>query len=290
MKKHIPWLIVLAVLVGAAALFYHSRLGQQQAPPPPPPAAKAPAAPPSAPAAGPGKESATPLVRYPLSKPEPGNGANQTGHGASKGKPLPPLDDSDGMLDQALFDLFGHKAVESLFRLKSIARHVAVTVDDLPRAKLPQRYMPTKPVAGRFLVTGEAGDYAISPDNYRRYTPYVRLLEDVNIKDLVSVYVRFYPLLQEAYRDLGYPTGYFNDRLMEAIDNLLATPDVKGHVKLVQPNVLYKFANPKLEALSAGQKILIRMGPRNEARVKARLRVLRKALLAQVSDTGHRNP
>ncbi|MEJ2645100.1 MAG: DUF3014 domain-containing protein [Gammaproteobacteria bacterium] len=145
-------------------------------------------------------------------------------------------------------------------------------------------------VAGRFLVNGEAGDYTLSPDNYRRYTPYVRLLEDVNIKDLVSVYLRFYPLLQEAYRDLGYPNGYFNDRVIEAIDNLLATPEVKGPIKLVQPNVLYKFADPKLEALSSGQKILIRMGPKNEARVKARLRELRKALLARVSDTERHNP
>jgi len=290
MKKHIPWLIVLAVLVGAAALFYHSRLGEQQAPPPPPSAEKAPVAAPAAPTAGPGKESPSPLVRYPLSKTGQSNGGNNAGHPTSGGKPLPALDSSDKTLEQALSELFGHKAIESLFRLKSIARHVAVTVDDLPRAKLPQRYMPTKPVAGRFLVNGEAGDYTLSPDNYRRYTPYVRLLEDVNIKDLVSVYLRFYPLLQEAYRDLGYPNGYFNDRVIEAIDNLLATPEVKGPIKLVQPNVLYKFADPKLEALSSGQKILIRMGPKNEARVKARLRELRKALLARVSDTERHNP
>ena len=66
--------------------------------------------------------------------------------------------------------------------------------------------------------------------------------------------VYLYPLLQEEYRTLGYPSGEFNDRLIEAIDDLLATPDVAGSIQLVQPKVMYQFANPHLEALSAGQK------------------------------------
>ncbi|MGA7800220.1 MAG: DUF3014 domain-containing protein [Gammaproteobacteria bacterium] len=287
MKKHIPWLAMLVLVGAAAALFFYRSSVQRQHPvAPPPPVAQAPV--PTSPS--PGTQAPAPLVRYPLPK-SPGNGAgNGAGRPAQKDASLPALDNSDPTLEKALGQLFGQPALDTLFRPKSIARHLAVTVDDLSRTKLPQRYMPTRPVAGRFLVTGGQGDYAISPDNYRRYTPYVRLLEDVNVKELVSVYLRFYPLLQEAYRDLGYPSGYFNDRLMAAIDDLLATPEVTGPVKLVQPNVLYKFADPKLEALSAGQKILIRMGPRNAARVKARLREVRKALLAQVSGGERHRP
>ena len=62
------------------------------------------------------------------------------------------------------------------------------------------------------------------------------------------------------------------------IDHLLQTPDVTPPVKLVQPSVTYKYADPKLESLSAGQKLLIRMGPQNESAVKAKLRELREAL------------
>jgi hypothetical protein len=93
---------------------------------------------------------------------------------------------------------------------------------------------------------------------------------------LVALYVRLYPLFQQAYRDLGYPDRYFNDRLVEVIDHLLATPSVPGPIKLAQPHVLYEFADPALEARSAGQKILIRIGPDNAARVKAKLRELRR--------------
>jgi hypothetical protein len=74
---------------------------------------------------------------------------------------------------------------------------------------------------------------------------------------------------------------YFNDRVFEVIDHLLSTPDVTGPIALTQPKVLYEFADPQLQELSAGQKILVRMGPDNEARVKAKLREIRKLLQRQ---------
>ena len=65
------------------------------------------------------------------------------------------------------------------------------------------------------------------------------------------------------------------------IDHLLATPDVPAPVTLSQPKVLYEFADPALEQRSAGQKILMRMGPVNEARVKAKLREIRQGVTGQ---------
>ncbi|HET7131776.1 MAG TPA: DUF3014 domain-containing protein, partial [Gammaproteobacteria bacterium] len=65
---------------------------------------------------------------------------------------------------------------------------------------------------------------------------------------------------------------------LEVVDHLLATPDVTEPVRLVQPSVYYKYADPKLEALSAGQKLLIRMGPDNAAAVKAKLREIQAEL------------
>jgi hypothetical protein len=106
----------------------------------------------------------------------------------------------------------------------------------------------------------------------------VKLAQAVDAKQLVALYVYFYPLFQQAYEELGYPKKYFNDRLVEAIDDFLAAPEVSGPVKLVRPKVMYEFADPALEALSAGQKILIRMGPENAALIKTKLRDLRREL------------
>jgi hypothetical protein len=100
-------------------------------------------------------------------------------------------------------------------------------------------------------------------------------------KALAAVYFRLYPLFQQAYENLGYPGKYFNDRMVQAIDSLLATPDVQGPVELVRPKVFYQFADPKLEALPAGQKVLIRMGPQNASIIKAKLQQLLAAITAQ---------
>ena len=70
-------------------------------------------------------------------------------------------------------------------------------------------------------------------------------------------------------------------RLPVVIDHLLATPVPSGPIVLVRPNVLYEFADPDLEALSSGQKLMLRMGPNNSATLKRLLEQLRSRLTAE---------
>jgi hypothetical protein len=105
------------------------------------------------------------------------------------------------------------------------------------------------------------------------------LLANVDVGQAAGLYRRFYPLLQEAYEELGYPGQYFNDRLVAVIDHLLATPNVEEPIRLVHPSVMYKFADPKLESLSAGQKAMLRIGRENAAAVKAKLRAFRAEIV-----------
>ena len=129
------------------------------------------------------------------------------------------------------------------------------------------------------VVKAEKGGAVLGPENYRRYAPFVGFASAVDTDRLVGAYVRFYPLFQEAYETMGYPEGYFNDRLVEVIDHLLVAPEIEGPVRLVQPRVRYQFADPELESLSAGHKILVRMGPENARRLKGKLGEVREALL-----------
>ncbi|RPJ48250.1 MAG: DUF3014 domain-containing protein, partial [Betaproteobacteria bacterium] len=78
--------------------------------------------------------------------------------------------------------------------------------------------------------------------------------------------------------ELGYPKGHFNDRLVAVIDHLLEAPELKTPVALVRPKVLYLYADPELEARSAGQKMLMRMGAEHAGRVKTTLREIRAAI------------
>ena len=254
MKNPIRLVALVLGLAGVAVIVYYHWYRQAPEPQPQPPApAETKAEPETKPA---------PKIQYPVEEP-------------AREKPLPELSESDAAVQKALAEVMGQKALAEHFYLDYIILRIVVTVDNLPREKVAQRLIPVKPPAGKFLVTGDEDNLVLNPANYARYVPYVRLAEAVNVKQLVAVYVHFYPLFQKAYRDLGYPTGYFNDRLVEVIDNLLAAPDVQGPVKLVQPSLMYQFADRELAARSAGQKIMIRIGSENSTKVKAKLREIR---------------
>lgn len=198
---------------------------------------------------------------------------------------LPPLNDSDAYFNLALEDLFGNVLDAMLVESGGVERFVT-TVDNLPRSTLSERLRPVSPVANA-LVVEPAGDnlFELSAANYERYANYVLLFEQADTDAIVDSYRRFYPLLQEAYRALGYPTGHFNDRLVEVIDHLLETPDIEQPVRLKRPHVLYEYADPSIEALSSGQKVLLRIGPDNARRIKEKLAELRQRLTALESDS-----
>lgn len=152
-----------------------------------------------------------------------------------------------------------------------------------PQSAAP-RLWPVNPAPGRLAVSA---DNIIKPNNEERFTPFVLLVESADTARTVALYVRLYPLLQRAYVELGYPDQYFNDRLVAVIDHLLATPlplgplkleltEVKGEIKSQRPWVRYQFSDPALEALSSGQRMLLRMGAVNQRRLKAKLTDIRQ--------------
>lgn len=193
---------------------------------------------------------------------------------------LPTLDNSDALMRESLIGLMGDRAFAEIVVPRHLIRRIVATVDNLPRATAPTRVWPLDPVPGRF-VTLDAGDEPVlDARNFARYTPYVRVLEAIDVPALVFAYVRLYPLFQRAYEELGFPEQYFNDRLMQALADLLEAPELEGPIELIRPKIVYEFADPDLETRSAGQKILMRMGSENASRVKAKLRELRRAIIA----------
>ncbi len=261
MKKNAAVIAVLVILAGGGGYYYWQ---QQQSKPQP---AVAPT-----PRAQPAPAAVTP-------KPEV-----RPAEAAPAGPPLPQLAESDGFVLDAIAALVGNKSLMKLFYTERVIHNIVATVDNLPRERVHLSVMPLKPVPGAFVVAGADGNWTIGPRNATRYAPYMKLAEALDSKKLVELYVRLYPLFQQAYEQLGYPKGYFNDRLVEALDDLLEAPDVKGPVKLVRPNVMYLYADSELEAASAGQKILMRVGSGNAAKLKVKLREIRAEITQHVQN------
>jgi Protein of unknown function (DUF3014) len=263
-RKKVIWGSAAIVVVGLiGAVYYYKYHG---AVPAPPVQSAAPA-----PLTAPSQAAAEPAIRNPV--PEP-----------SDAKPLPALKESDPDVRGSLAEVFGTKAVSQFLVPENIVRHIVVTVDNLPRRKVAVELRPVKPTPGE-TVTATQGDITtLGSANYERYAPLIKVVQNMDTKALANVYFRLYPLFQQSYEDLGYPGQYFNDRLVEVIDELLRTPDIQGPIQLTQPKVFYEYADPKLESLSSGQKLLLRMGPVNEAVVKAKLRELRRTVVSRPAE------
>jgi hypothetical protein len=254
---------LLAVLVGAAVAYYYFNLREGARPPEASPAG---AAVPEKSMPGKPAPSADAAPRYEL-KPR-------------ADEPLPPLEGSDPMIGKSISGLVGKNAFERFVIPDMLVRHIVATVDNLARPTGSTRTVPLRRVPGTLAVTGAGGGLGIDASNAQRYAPYVRMFASIDAHALAARYAATYPLFQRAYEELGYPGGHFNDRLIGAIDDLLAAPELDAPAKVVQAPVVYKFADPDLEGRSAGQKIMMRMGKDNALAVKAKLRQVRREIVA----------
>jgi hypothetical protein len=257
------WVAAAVVIVIVAGGIYYYRT-HHAAPPPPPPVAQGPL-----PTAAPAQAA----IQHPL----PADTDNVA---------PPALDDSDVPMRTALLGVLGDKTVSAFLVPKDVIRHAVVTVDNLPRKKVAVELRPVKATPGKTVVSGSEDSLVLSSDNFQRYAPLVQAVRAADTKQVARIYFHFYPLFQQAYENLGYPQKYFNDRLIEVIDDMLKAPEVSGPIELVQPRVFYEYKDPDLESRSSGQKLLIRMGPANEAVMKAKLRELRTAILEYEKSQG----
>jgi hypothetical protein len=242
-------------------------------------ASREPAAAPAAEPPGPAEVRRRPGPIYPL---EP----IATGEDTARNLvPLPTLDDSDGYFRLELVNIYGSRLDELLGREALIEKFVA-TIDNLPRSHVAERLRPVGSIAGPFLVETDGDVTIISPENFERYAFLADLFVNADMDAIEDVYRRYYPLFQQAYVALGYPNGYFNDRVVEVIDHLLTTPSPAEPLQLSRPHVLYELADPDLEALSSGQKLLLRMGDSNATKVKDALARLRERIATSGSGGG----
>ncbi|MEJ1163880.1 DUF3014 domain-containing protein [Variovorax sp. CCNWLW186] len=270
--------IIIGLLAIAAALLGW-RWYQQQQPQPVEPAPTAATAPNDGPVPAP------PPAPLPESL-EPKNPIDAIALPASG---LPTVADSDTRVMSALVDLLGSQNVAEFVQFDGVVRRFVATIDNLSREQAPASAWPVQPTKQRFATEGKGEAQTIAANNAARYNPIVLLAGSVDPAKAAKTYARLYPLFQKAYEELGYPGRYFNDRLIAVIDHLLQAPEpagpvqvrlveVKGNVSSQRPWVRYEYADPQLESLSSGQKIMVRVGLENERKLKASLRGFREQI------------
>ncbi len=191
---------------------------------------------------------------------------------------VPELNDSDNDLLSQLQELSSLKEIVAWSDAKDLARRFVVLVYNLAEGEVAHRYLPLNS-PGPFTTAGSGASLMMSPASYARYDGYADAFAAMDAKRAVSIYQFFWPTLKAAFAELGESRKSLHSEGLKAIDHLLQTPQISGDIKLVQPSVFYKYADPSLERLSSAQKQMLRLGPRNSALVKNKLREIKALLL-----------
>ncbi|MDP2715262.1 DUF3014 domain-containing protein [Rheinheimera sp.] len=190
---------------------------------------------------------------------------------------LPALEQSDVEVKQRLLALDWRPGLANLFVTEDMLRSLVVQIDNIAQGQLVAGQPVLMPLEQRFSLD-ESEPLLLEQQSFGRYEPYIQLLESVPPQQLIPLFQRYEPLLQQAYAELGYPDELFKNKLIAAIDLLLATPEVEYPLELERPSVVYIFADPAIEQLPAPQKQMIRLGPDNQNKIKALLQRYRAEL------------
>lgn len=262
MKKAAPYLLLIILFVGAA---WYSLMKPTEPVDELPPPVIAPVAT-DTPVQSPPTPDDTGVV-YPETEPEP----------VTPPQPLPQLNESDTEVKQALADITGADLLAQYLVTDQVISRAVASIDSLTSRQVPVHINPILPAQGTFLVDQEGEELVMSERNFTRYDGYVTFLQKLDAGLLTTFYRRYSPLFQQAWEENG-GLGLFEDRVLEVIDDLLEAPDVTGPVYLTKPEAVYLFENPELEAMTAGQKVLVRMGSANATAVKEKLVEIREGL------------
>lgn len=130
----------------------------------------------------------------------------------------------------------------------------------------------------KFAVEERGDRFFISTQNFERYSPVVNVLVKMPEDKLVAYYRSWYPLLEQAFGELGLP-GSFDEKLDAVIGRILAVEVLEGPIELNKPtSVNYKFLDKKLEDASQIDKWLWRMGPENTRQIQGLASRLKREL------------
>jgi TRAP-type C4-dicarboxylate transport system substrate-binding protein len=91
------------------------------------------------------------------------------------------------------------------------------------------------------------------------------------------------PLFQQAYQGLGERGGDVQAAVERAAQVLLEAHEAGSSAALKEKGIVFAYVDDALESASPAQKQLMRMGPKNEAKIQAKLREVLRALGASAS-------
>ncbi|WP_100658478.1 DUF3014 domain-containing protein [Alteromonas flava] len=188
------------------------------------------------------------------------------------------IDTSDAAITSALLEIADTPVIGRFLVDDSLLQRFVVTVSNLASEDIAPNHQLLEAPQQSFKVYRQADREWIDAASYKRYTPYVDALETLENEKLLSLYQRYESDIKQSFSEIAQPGQEFDEMLVEAINVLLDTPEIPTPVEVYRDSVMYKYKDERIENLSLPQKQMLRLGPDNMRRVKAKLRELKNQL------------
>jgi hypothetical protein len=159
-----------------------------------------------------------------------------------------------------------------------LTRRWVVVTDNLAEGVSPRKQLAFLALSRPFAVAEAGNKLAIAPESYQRYDAFAEAVASVDAAALARAYRELHPVLEAAYRALGYPDASFDHVTARALSRIEAAPVREGQVLVERQEKAYVFSESVLEDLSGVEKHLLRMGPRNTRMLQAKAHEIRQAL------------
>ena len=188
------------------------------------------------------------------------------------------LDKSDELVRNLAKELSSHPKLAAWLISKDLIRKFTAGVDNIANGLSPNPQIDFFSIKEDFKVLKREGLYYLDPESYHRYDLVADVFLSLDTEGCVKLYRQLKPLIQDAYRDLGYPAEDFQKTLVRAIEELLNVPVVERDILVEKKIVTYMMSDSRLENLSETQKHLLRMGPENVHIIQEKLREMAAGL------------
>jgi hypothetical protein len=192
--------------------------------------------------------------------------------------PAVALDESDPVVREFARAVSADARFGQWIQTRELVRKLVVAVDNVANGLSPKPHVDFFSPEGGFKIVSGPGETYVDESGYARYDPVAEVFVSIDTPAAVRLYKGLKPLIRQAYKDLGYPDTDFEDTLVKAMAELMATPVVKGRIRLEKKVVSYAMSDANLEGLSPVQKQLLRMGPKNVERIQKKILELAAAL------------
>jgi hypothetical protein len=186
--------------------------------------------------------------------------------------PLPPLDETDPLVREMVRRLSSHPMVGRWLTTDGLIQNFVVVTARIANGDIPASELKKIGPIPRFRTRPSGGRLYVDPASYERYDRYAEAVSALDARGTARLYATLKPRISDAYKRLGSASGDFDPVLESAIMQLLRVPVVEADIALEPHGIGYAYADHRLEALSPGQKQLLRMGSRNVRAVQAKLR------------------